>query len=704
MNCELLAPAGSFECLKQAVFGGANAVYFGAKNFNARAKADNFGEDLKNAVAFCHMYGVKAYLTLNTLVENNETDNLLEIAQNALDCGIDAFIVQDFGVVNLLKNCFDGVEIHASTQMAVNNYLGAIKAEKMGIKRVVLARETSLQDIKLIKEKTNLEIEYFIQGALCVCLSGNCFLSSKLFGKSGNKGLCLQPCRLPYTAYLKGKQIKKGYLLSAKDLCLAKRLKELASAGVDSFKIEGRLRREGYVSAVVKTYRQILDNGCKVVEDNITTLKKAFNRGDFTEAYLNGNDSIIYENIQGHKGIEIGSVIEFKKGSRFNVVKIKSLHNIAKGDVIKFVYNGAENQTITAMDITKTGDVYAITTTAFVPLQSKAYLILDFAQEQKFLAEQKKLNVYFKLVANTGQNIRLEYCFNNVCGSVSLGVCQKAENRPLCFDEAKQQLEKLGDTNFTLANFELVSDGVFVAKKELNELRRLAVSQIEKAFLKDKEVNLKQYCLQKEKTNETDEKTLEITDKENSSADFLVVRPTDYVNYDYLKINHTNAYLYIPAFLRNNDILVIDKILQNNPNLGVYAENIGALGYNRKTILGAKLNIKNIYAIKELLNKNVTAVVASPEIDDENFKLLKEYYNLPIFKAIFDGFDLMTLVHCPIKMLYKNTCANCKYADEIIYQMESGQKLLLGRYKISNCYFTLKKYPAENCLVYSSKK
>ena len=691
---ELLSPAGDYECLKQAVFGGANAVYFGAKSFNARAKAENFGAEMQDAVAFCHMYGVKTYLTLNTIVENNQIDDLLQTINHAIMCGIDAFIVQDFGVLNILKNCYSNIEIHASTQMAVNNYLGAINAEKMGIKRVVLSRETNVEDIKLIKKHTNLEIEYFVQGALCVCFSGNCYLSSKLFGKSGNKGECLQPCRLPYKAMLKNKTIKEGYLLSAKDLCFAGRLKELIDAGVDSLKIEGRLRRSGYVAGVTRVYRKIIDNDFIVNEEDLTNIKKCFNRGDFTEGYLNGNHNIIDYFIQGHKGIKIGGVIGFEKGKKFNIIKIKTNYPLNSGDGLKFIFNNKEIATISAVDLKMLGNIATVTTTSNVLIGCDVYLILDSKKEKQDTSGVKLLPVDFNLIANQNQPLLLEYDFNGTKGRVIGNICEMASSLPLTELDAKTQLAKLGDTNFYLQNFTMQTDGVFVRKQDLNNLRRNAIEELKNKFICTQQpiCNLEYINLTKNLYNETinkSTKTIEIVNGFTSNADFFVVKPKDYLNFDYHLISHNNVYLYIPAFLRNEDIEIINSILNKHENLGVYAENIGALNFNRKTILGAKLNIKNIYAVKELLNKNVVCVITSPELTKQNHEQINKCFNLPIIQSTWQNFDLMTFVHCPIKTLFKNTCAKCMFEENILYKMENGKTFKLNRYKVKNCYFTL---------------
>ncbi|MBE7075165.1 MAG: U32 family peptidase [Clostridiales bacterium] len=690
---ELLAPAGDFDSLKAALANKADAVYFGAKAFNARLKANNFGEDLKNVVTYVHLHGAKAYLTLNTIIENNDCKNLLQTVQNALNAGIDAFIVQDFGVCNLIKNTFPIAEIHTSTQMAVNNYLGAIQAEKLGATRVVLSRETSIKDIKLIKEKTNLQIEYFIQGALCVCFSGNCYLSSHLFGKSGNKGECMQPCRLPYKAVLKGKEISKGYLFSAKDINMSKRLKDLYEAGVDSFKIEGRLRRPAYVASVVQTYRNIIDNNFITTSNDQTTLKKAFNRGDFCEGYLNGNGAIIDKNIQGHKGVKIGVVCDFKQGKKFNIIKIKSQHKITKGDGLKFIVNNLEQTSISAQDVKYINDVYEITTTSKVNVGAHVHLILDSVIENKEL-NQSILPISINLIALINQPLKLEAEYNNVKFEVLGNVCMPAQNQPLDEFSAKQSMQKLTDTPFFLKSFNLITNGVFVRKQELNELRRNLIQKIYYYFEFKNNFEVNYNYLNNELNTSTYNKkiyTIEISEKYNCNADYFVVKPSNYNSFNYKKIEHKNAFLYIPSFLNSEDIKLINNILENNKNLGVYAENIGALEFNKKTILGAKLNIKNIFAIKQLLKQNIVAVHTSPELSDQNFEYINQHFNIPIIKSDFQNFDLMTFVHCPIKTIYNNDCSNCKYCDGLEYIMQNGKTFVLKRYILNHCYFTLVK-------------
>ena len=281
---ELLAPAGNFECLLAAVEAGADAVYVGGKRFGARAFAKNFDlEELARAAVYCNLHGVKLYVTVNTLVDDKEFPELIEYAAELYRIGVSALIIADLGAIAEIRRCVPGLELHASTQMSVHNTEGAIFAKELGVSRVVLARELPLSEIKSVVESSGCEIEVFLHGALCVCYSGQCLFSSLVGGRSGNRGECAQPCRLPYN----GK-----YPISLKDLSLADHIPELIESGVASLKIEGRMKSADYVYTVTKIYRTLLDEGRPAGAEEKEALRRAFSRGGFTDAYFKGNTSV----------------------------------------------------------------------------------------------------------------------------------------------------------------------------------------------------------------------------------------------------------------------------------------------------------------------------------------------------------------------------------------------------------------------------
>ncbi len=284
ISCELLAPAGSFEALKAAVLSGANAVYLGGNLFNARASANNFDDqELEEAINYCHLRKVKVFVTVNILVGDVEFKELDKFVRKLNKFGTDGVIIQDIGVAMYIKSIAPNLPLHASTQLTVYDKYGAEFLKNIGFKRIVLARELSKEVIADICKNVDVEIEIFVHGAMCVCYSGQCLMSSMIGGRSGNRGKCAQPCRLNYKA-----GNKSGYLLSLKDMCLIKHLKDIENIGVKSLKIEGRMKGSEYVGTVVSIYRKYLDNEKQVTDEDYKKLEKIFYRGGFSNGYYTG--------------------------------------------------------------------------------------------------------------------------------------------------------------------------------------------------------------------------------------------------------------------------------------------------------------------------------------------------------------------------------------------------------------------------------
>ena len=311
---ELLAPVGSEEALIAAVENGADAVYFGGRLFSARQYASNFNrEELEWAIDYAHVRGVKAYVTVNTLIKDSELEEAFDYLQFLCNAGADAVIVQDLGILRLLREQLPGLPVHASTQMTIHNAEGVKFLHEMGVKRVVLARELSLNEIRSIKSQTSCEIETFIHGALCFSYSGQCLLSSMIGGRSGNRGYCAQPCRKKYRI----KEIE-GYLLSPKDLNMSEHIPDLVKAGIDSFKIEGRMKRHEYVAGVVRIYRKLIERyfeaqgNFHVTDEEKHTLLQLFNRG-FTTGYFfwNPGSQLMSRKYPHNIGTEIGTVVGY---------------------------------------------------------------------------------------------------------------------------------------------------------------------------------------------------------------------------------------------------------------------------------------------------------------------------------------------------------------------------------------------------------
>ena len=346
---ELLSPVGGYLQFIAAVESGADAVYLGGSAFNARNSATNFSdEELEDAIKYAHIRGVKVYLTLNILIHDKEIHEVMEFAKRAYSYGIDAFIVQDIGVTYLLNEILPDAKVHFSTQGTIYSSEGIKALDKFNLERVVLARELTLDDIEEVCSNTDMEIEVFVHGALCICYSGQCRFSSLVGERSGNRGKCAQPCRLKYSLYENDKKLKSEYILSPKDLCGIHDLVRLIKIGVTSLKIEGRLKSPEYVACVTSIYRKYIDlayrliesgeeDKYKVEEEDIKKLAQVFNRGGFSRGYYYGKSSseLMSYTRPKHWGNYLGKVLDYDK--RRKLVKVKLDDDLNMGDGIEIV-------------------------------------------------------------------------------------------------------------------------------------------------------------------------------------------------------------------------------------------------------------------------------------------------------------------------------------------------------------------------------
>lgn len=415
---ELLAPVGSIRALYAAINSGADAVYLGVDGFNARAKAQGFTtENINGYIDLCHLHGVKVYITFNTAVKERELE---EFSRFVAACTrADAFIVADLGTLDILGK-FD-VPLHASTQMGVNNLEGALFLQKKGFTRVVVARETAKEDIIAIKKNTTLEVEYFVHGALCVSYSGSCLLSSMMSGDSGNRGRCNQPCRLPYKSSLSGKQ---GYLLSPSEQCLITKLDELKEMGVDSLKIEGRLKQPHYVSTVVSMYRNVLD-GAKADNNAVSELKKAFNRGEFTSGYIfDDTKEIMSPKVQSNIGVAVGKVISCDKTG----VTVKASEQLRDGDGLKLLYKGEEVGGFGVKIVKKDNDLYKLSAKGVFPVGAEVRRTLDSLSAEEEIS-LNKIKATLSFTCDKDFKVTLSASACGVRAQVN-GRAEKATGRP----------------------------------------------------------------------------------------------------------------------------------------------------------------------------------------------------------------------------------------------------------------------------------
>lgn len=702
---ELLAPAGDFESLKAAINNGANAVYLGIDTFNARSNIQNFNmSNLHDAVNYAHLFGVKIYLALNILIKDEEFNQVFELVEKALQFNVDAFIIQDIGVAYYLKQKFPYIELHASTQMGFNNLEGALFAKKVGFKRVVLARETPLEEIKRIKENCDIELEYFVQGALCVAYSGNCYLCSLLANSSGNRGKCKQFCRLQYT--IKNDNLtKKGYLLSTKDFCMIPKLEDLIEAGIYSLKIEGRARRPAYVAQSVKTYREILDNNFNFTEKNFTDLKKVYNRGDYSCGYL-VNNSIIYSKCQNHIGVEIGEVINFHKGKKFNEIFIKTNYLLKKDDVVKFFKNEVEQGIISINDISKLEkDIYRITTTNIIEKNCKVRLIVDSENERKVLSNYKKINVEINFYAKEGEKAKLVLkTENGYAEQTSNFLVEKAKSSPLTEFECKTQLTKLGEM-FYCNNFSCEVEDVFMAKSQLNQMRRLALEKLEQNILDnynkqnkiyqkqiktDKKISLTNLQISPQRALLSD--SFENLIKNQDKKQIKILQPSNY-GYEWFKKYYDKYYDYnifisFPIITNSEEVLLIKKILTYCKNWGIYANNyyVFTLTDPNKIMVGSNMNIYNSYSVMFYKNLGIKNIVLSIE-NIENNLIKNNGTNLFAFEKFYP--EYMYFKHCPLKEHFASKCNSCLYKNNLDCKLNNREFKLLRR-RFLQCHFVLK--------------
>ncbi len=663
---KILSPAGNFESLKMAVYNGADEVYLGISDFNARNNIEGFSLDtLGDAVNFAHVYNVKVHLAINILFDNSELECALEVVGKALNLGVDAFIVQDLGLISLINKLYPMADVHLSTQMGIHNLEGVLALKKYKFSRVVLARETPLEEIKRIKKLADIEIEYFAQGALCVSFSGNCYLSSYEQSASGNRGKCKQLCRLPYTFYKGDKKLKKGYLLSAKDFCMIDRLKDLSDAGVDAIKIEGRARRPFYVATATREYRKALD-GIGASKEN---LKLAFNR-DYTEGYFNGNGEII-SNVQSHIGLEVGRVFDFKSGKKFNEVFFTSNREIYPKSTLKFLINDSQT-TISAFDVKSLGDNrFVLTTTSTVKKGASVHLIVDSDSENRALSFVKKRHVDIEIFAKIGEQIRAEFELLGQKHLVYGQVLDSAKSKPLAKEELKNNFSK---SEYFVGNIKIGKlENVFILKQNLNAFRRKVFDKVFEILTAPKHSVELQKLPKLPKINAFSDFVIVEKISDDFSAKNVIYSPSEYVESEILAFKNkcvelgAKPYLDTPNFALKRDIKLLKTIVKNC-QIGIVANNYYALDFDTEIVVGAGLNVYNNFTASELAKEFFTA-----ESD------LAERVN----------FAYMTLRHCPIKNLIGGSCDKCIYADDFSYKLESGKVMRLKRKKLSTCTFYL---------------
>ena len=488
---EILAPAGNYDAVRAAVNAHADAIYLGGSMFSARAFAGNFDEkELLDTIDYCHTFDVKVYMAINTLLKNDEIKRLPEYVKPYYREGVDGIIVQDMGVAGVLSACFPDLPLHGSTQLSVSSEYGAAFLKKIGMTRFVPSRELSLDEIRAIKEKVNIEIETFVHGAMCYSYSGRCLMSSYAGGRSGNRGRCAQPCRKKYRL-----GDESAYMLSLKDMCMLQDIGKLMDAGIDSFKIEGRMKKPEYVAATTYAYKEIRDaylSGCKDLKKMASgyedMLRDVYNRGGFYSGYyFTAHGRQMLADIRpNHTGVKIGKVSSIEKP----FVKVKLCNDVNVADVLEI--RGKKG----VVELT-CGEAAAAHSTIFLKGKNfQSFSICDQIYrtrnskllndiQKEIIDPDRKIAVKAFLTARIGERIKLSVSTYDTASTKTVNVCvygpecMAASNKPVTQKQLIDKIKKTGGTSFEISEIEAdVEDGLFVQISAINGLRRQALEEL----------------------------------------------------------------------------------------------------------------------------------------------------------------------------------------------------------------------------------
>ena len=624
---ELLVPAGNMESLKQAIFNGADAIYLGCKSFGARKFAKNFDNDeIVEAIKQAHLYGVKIYVTMNILVKDNEVEQFLEQVEFLHKNGVDAIIIQDFGMICLVRQKYPNLEIHASTQANTSSKDTARLFYNLGVKRVVFSREMSLEEINSID--VPIEKEVFIHGALCISYSGCCLMSSMLGTRSGNRGECAGSCRLPYSLEKNNQIIESNkYLLSTKELNSSSRIKELLESDITSFKIEGRMKSPEYVGFITRYYRNLIDHNITDLDEETNKLKTIFNR-EFTCGNLfNASPSeLMNHNTPNHIGLEIGKVIEVTP-TKIKIKLNKPLNqqdgirflNSGKGFIVNFLYDTKDNLINSADDICYVDNKVNLTELDIV-CKTQDYKLMNSLS----IIPERKIAISFEVTAKIGQPLVITIKDEENTITVYGNEVQKSISSPVSSDRIKEQLEKLGNTPFKLHNFNIANDEeIFISIKELNELRRNLVERLiekrsnKKVEFKKQEVNFdynnnynEEYGITAQVYNEEQLKTcLDLNLKRIYVESLELYNKYSSNKKIYYKLPRCSRK---PSELEQSQNLISDYYIPNTEN---------------DYVADYPMNIANIYTLYFLEKLNISVKTLSVELTDSEINnIILKYY------------------------------------------------------------------------------
>ena len=707
-DIELLAPVGSFEALKAAVQNGANAVYLGGKDFSARASANNFDrEELKEAVRYAHIRNVQVFVTANTLIKQDEIESFVEYAKFLYDIDVDAIILQDIGIATLIKKLLPDFELHASTQMVAHSLEDVKYLENVGFDRVVLARELNIEEIKYICDNTNVDIEVFVHGALCVCYSGQCLMSSMIGNRSGNRGRCAQPCRQKYELIdiHTGEVINSNgdYLLSPRDLNTIEEIDKVIDAGVHSLKIEGRMKKPEYVATVISSYRKTVDNYLKnnkinVSNETVSDLYTIFNR-KFTKGLILGEvgKDIMNSEIPNNQGLYIGKVLDFNK--RAKRLKIKLENTLKKGDGIN-LGGGTIGRIIKNGEVTTIAYKGDIIELDFVGEARKHQVVFKtsdselmdrvqgtFKQDKELV--KSKINAKLTIRLNEKPVLTLIDLKGNKASVEGDKVVEKAMKVALSKEKVESQIKKLGNTPYEINSINTILDkDVSLPISILNQMRRDCIDLLNEERIKIKNRKYKSEKIEYKPSvlKKNTDKKIRAKVKNLEQLKYALECDIDSVYYEDIitldkalemgKEYNKKVIYSSPRIIRNKEYKHLEKSKNLNLN-DVQVGTLGAMDYfkGKNLRIDYYLNAFNSETINHFKNEGAISLCISQELNLSEIKDTLKYTDIEVEAVVYGFATMMVTEYCPMGVLVRDCKKDKRIAkcNQSIYALKNSK-------------------------------
>lgn len=736
---ELLAPVGSFDSLKAAVQNGANAVYLGGKDFSARASANNFDrEELKEAVKYAHIRDVRVFVTTNTLIKQNELEDFVEYAKFLYDIDVDAIIMQDIGAAMLIHELLPDFELHASTQMVAHSLEDVQYLESIGFKRVVLARELTVEEIKYICDNANVDIEIFVHGALCVCYSGGCLMSSMIGNRSGNRGRCAQPCRQKYTMIdiSTGEEIHNNgdYLLSTKDLNTIEEIDKIIDTGVLSLKIEGRMKKPEYVATVIKSYRDAIDEyettkKVNISDETMEDLYTIFNR-KFTKGLILGEvgDEVMNSNVPNNQGLYVGKVVDYNKKAKR--LKIKLEGTLKKGDGIN-LGGGTIGRIIKGKDIAQIGYKGETIELDFIGEAKKNQLVFKtsdtdlidraqktYTQDKEFAKSLIDAEISIKL--GSYPELRLIDKNKNIVSVQGDKLVEKALKVALSEEKIETQIKKLGNTPYEIDQLKInLDEGVSMPISLINQMRREAIELLDNARIsvkgrmyKDNDIKYSPKIYSRNADNKSKIR-VKVNNIEalksilNLDIDMIYYEDVSTIEQAMTMANANNKKLIYsaPRIVRNREYKRLEKSEEYCKD-HVQISALGQVKYYKENSESVKfdvdyyLNPFNSETINHYKKEGAETVCISQELNLHEIKETTQYTDLEIETVAYGYIPMMLSEYCPMGVVARSCkkdkrCANCKESKYVLRDFKGEE------YRVSQdifCRSTIYNSSA-NCLI-----